>query len=177
VKTRLVTSGVDASGKIIKGGPKDPSIKPQSASDKKTAADLAFFEKHGYYPPTGPPKDGATAKNPGNIKLAPPATQSGQVAKINGAYANIKTLMSHPQAVKGEVETLLRAGKVDGVKYTQDQIDVAFDRFRNKGGVSNRGAHKLHTMGVSVSGHYRPAKAQRPRGGGITGSLVSRIPS
>jgi hypothetical protein len=30
--------------------------KPATPGEQKTAADLAFFEKHGYYPATGPPK-------------------------------------------------------------------------------------------------------------------------
>ena len=38
--------------------PQTGAPKGPSASDKKTAADLAFFKKHGYYPPTGPPKKG-----------------------------------------------------------------------------------------------------------------------
>lgn len=46
---RKVLSNIKKAGQAKPKGP--------TASDKKTEADLKYFQEHGYYPPTGPPKD------------------------------------------------------------------------------------------------------------------------
>lgn len=187
------TAGVDpVTGHIVKGGPKDPHVtqlpKPKPAPSTIAKAPSWFTGSDADWNKLPRSKRDALAKqhapkgkgdtgvpNPGNIQLLPPGQQATQVTRINGAYANIQELMSKPGAHPAEIAHGLRAGFVDGVKYTQDQIDVAFDRFRNKGRVSNRGAHKLHTMGVSVAGHFHPAKP-KPKGQSISTGVGGSIP-
>lgn len=56
-------------------------------SERKTEADLAFFRKHGYYPPTGPPKTGAGADGKSRFT---PLQQRDAKEKIRKAYQTVK---------------------------------------------------------------------------------------
>lgn len=61
---------------------------PVSASDKKTQADLDYFNKHGYYPTTGPPKStGPTAAE----KKAAEKEKAKKATAIKKSTGGVKT--------------------------------------------------------------------------------------
>jgi hypothetical protein len=60
--------------------------KAPTPSEQKTAADLAFFEKHGYYPSTGPPAKPKTTKSG-----LTPAQQTAKDAKDAAALEKRRT--------------------------------------------------------------------------------------
>jgi hypothetical protein len=80
------------------------------------------------------------------------------VQAVKGARAAALSLMSKPNAASGEVRQLLAAGKVDGVKYTQDEINAAFDllppKYGGHGGLSPANVKALHRMGIHVNGVF-----------------------
>jgi hypothetical protein len=139
------------------------SIKAQrnSPSAQKTKADLAFFKKHGYYPPTGAPKKGAGStgakptQGPGSLNQG---AETKLVQQVKGARAAAQTLMSKPGAKSSEVRQLLAAGKVDGVKYSHDAINAAFDllppKYGGLGALSPANVKALHRMGIHVNGVF-----------------------
>ncbi len=104
-----------------------PIVKPKSAGDRKTEADLAFFREHGYYPPTGPPK-GAKKATPAQRAVSGHARQD-----IEYTVRQIKALQKHQVPVKVKDEKGKWVNKVDANgnvvmkagNVTRDQIRTA----------------------------------------------------
>lgn len=178
IKTQLATAGLDpVTGKY------DPSRnappKPKSASEKKAEADLAFFEKHGYYPPTGPPSG---PQLPGGVKPATPQQHGALKDKIGAAVSQIERMdasirKAHPEMSRTQrrhriAQTLLQGReaqtvddngtklKVPGVpKFGPLSASVALDRYYDTH-VSNRNAAELHRRGYSVKALGLPGRSK-----------------
>lgn len=74
-------------------------------SKQKTAADLAFFKAHGYYPPTGPPKAAAKGKS----GYLAPAGQNTFKRTFDSAVQTATKLNDHYS--REELKALLRNGR------------------------------------------------------------------
>lgn len=131
-----------------------PIVKPKSATALKTEADLAFFRKHGYYPPTGPPK--AKAATPAD-RAAQKAAEKTRVA-INTAAADARTL-------RGVVIQIEDAnGKPTGKtrKPTESEIRAKLRSRYKDADVANA------AMDMAVNGYVSPENARRLKARGIT---------
>jgi hypothetical protein len=105
----------------------------------------------------------AAANKPGGAKsqFLNPNQQTKTVGRIKGAQQGIKQLAGRKSQKTGkpisrdQIETLLRAGQIDGVKYTQPEIDVAMDLYHNQGKLSSRGVRVLHgTLRTQAHGNF-----------------------
>lgn len=63
-----------------------------SPSEQKTKAELDYFNKHGYWPPTGPPKGGPGSKNPKKptLTLGQQGEGASQAGSIKGLAEAVK---------------------------------------------------------------------------------------
>lgn len=149
--------------------------KGPSASEQKTAADLAFFKKHGYYPPTGAPKKGKGpkgAKPPTGLGSLTPQQENDKATQINTIAG---WLQKPPNDDKGKPQTAaqilekLRTGKNPLGKPISPQIlNAAKSLAANQGkGLGPYGIHNAHVEGVHVKGRWKQlpkAKKKRPAG-------------
>lgn len=161
IKSGIYPPGSPNQGQVVPGGASDPLLSPSQQGAK---ARNDFFQQHGYYPPTGPPKTSSASGGAGGF--LPRTAQLAQVSKIKGAFASLGVLQRNNPKAFGQtwkVTTLLRAGRVDGVKYTQPQIEVALDLFANGGNLSAAGVRRLNALGVRARGNF-PMVARAPRG-------------
>jgi hypothetical protein len=76
--------------------------KGPSASEQKTAADLKFFKKHGYYPPTGPPKTGANRP--------PTAGQTKTTAQVLDAIRRYRHGIQAGESLSSIADTIRKTG-------------------------------------------------------------------
>jgi hypothetical protein len=178
------TAAVDAANIDLKRGV-DPVthkkiVKPRTVSDQKTAADLAFFKKHGYYPSHGAPKDpktktGKPTSGPGSIT---PVAENKIVAQARTLAGIIKSSPKVDDKGQPLTDAMLRKHLLDGTNPTgkpQDPaiVNMAFDLAR-KGGLSQPNVDAAHGMGVHVHGHFKivktaKKKAYRAPAGAVTG--------
>jgi hypothetical protein len=102
--------------------------KPATPGEQKTAADLAFFEKHGYYPATGPPKPtgptDAQKRATATKKAADSAKKTATIQKAIGKAKNKVQDIQDAWAQGGTVEYTVqqkdpKTGKVTNVKKTR----------------------------------------------------------
>jgi hypothetical protein len=179
VATQTIASGNQALGAARIGEQHRHNVvqetKPPSASDQKTAADLAFFKKHGYYPPTGAPKPpkgpkgGKPTTGPGSL---PPAQETKYVDQITRAsqYLNdLKVPGKDPKtgAVvyqkarnRGEVIAWLKAhGANPAVIGVADSLSA-----NQLAGLGPEGVKWAHRLGVHVGGRWKVVNAKPKTG-------------
>lgn len=98
--------------------PQTGPTKGPSASDQKTQQEIDFFNKHGYYPTTGPPKKGSAAGG---------ASKPGDVGKAQDAYgvavAAAKQLMKQGITDPNKLRQALVAGQAAGQTVSVTQKD------------------------------------------------------
>lgn len=172
--------------------------KPPSASEQRSAADLAFFEKNGYYPPTGPP----AATKPGGLTPAQQASKDAKAAaaldkrrtsshkaasRVTDAEGRLNTYAKRKiktgQTVKnkdGTTTEVTRAAKPEDVvnmlladDFTADEIALA--RTLNAGKRLTAAQIELaHQLGIThVPSKWRPQKVKRPNIATGTGNPAS----
>jgi hypothetical protein len=141
-------------------------IASNNPAKAKTKAELAFFNKHGYFPPTGPPKKvkgpaaGKPVSGPGSLSPIKEASIVSQIHQI------ISFIQSAPkQDSKGvkltdhELRTRLMNGSNPLGKAVDSRIiNIAFDVARN-GGLSAPNVRAAHDLGIHVSGHFKKLAA------------------
>jgi hypothetical protein len=135
------------------------SIKAQrnSPSAQKTKADLAFFKKHGYYPPTGAPKKNAAGSKdkpvsgPGSLT---PIKEAAVVSQINQIVSIIKSSKRPDHELR-----MFFANGQNPLKKVIDPrvINIAFDVAR-RGGLSSPNVRAAHDLGIHVGGHFKRLK-------------------
>jgi hypothetical protein len=112
--------------------------KGPSASEQKTAADLKYFKKHGYYPPTGPPKTGAKGSKPTQ-------GQTKTTQAILDARARYENGIAHGESLG----SIADEGRKHGVSETVLQIASYLATHNGKPNASVR--RKLKALGVDPS--------------------------
>ena len=137
-------------------------------SAQKTKAELAYFNKHGYWPPTGPPKPGKAGKQPkpaAGPGSLPPSAEAKIVSQIHQVVAMIqrapKTDSKGVPLTDHELRTRL-AGTNNPFKRIIDPriVNIAFDIARN-GGLSTPNVKAAHDLGIHVNGHFKVLKNTR----------------
>lgn len=108
-------------------------------SRQKTAADLAYFNKHGYYPPTGPP----TANKPGGNRTEGQVNAHHKIIRqvtnaVDDVTRGLRDHKSSPSAIRG-------AMKLE--KIPNDVIDAAFT-LANGGALTAKQIARLKTAGL-----------------------------
>lgn len=157
-------------------------VKPPSASDRKTDADLAFFREHGYYPPTGPPKDkkGTAVKPATREAHAKIKSEIDEAAVWIRKFRQTKTKSGQPLSSHA-IRELLGTGRAaetqesegkDGKKtkkhipkipkLSKDAINAAYDLVEN-GELSKANIDALHRAGISVRQLGYPTKGTRKK--------------
>lgn len=141
---------------------------PMSEADKAAKARNDFFLKHGYYPPTGPPKDPKAAKKKRPTR-GPGSLTVGQENKIHGdisrAQALAKKAMGSKDPATGkpyttaQIRQALEAGEgTPGNKaFSKDIVNIAMDLVLRKG-LSGPNVRAAHRLGVHVGGRYKVLK-------------------
>jgi hypothetical protein len=106
LSARFALAGVDqGTGKVVPGGPGDPTLSP---SAQKSAADLQFFKQHGYYPPTGPPKN----SKPGGGNWLTPEQHNKARDSIDYALSEAKSIRQHAKGLsRQQIAQTLVQGK------------------------------------------------------------------
>jgi hypothetical protein len=129
-------------------------------SKQKTAADLAFFKEHGYYPPTGPPKtkgNGDPAKEPLTRN-----EQNHVIEPIQNAQAWISKLKAQgktPTQIRTVLLQGLTAKSSDGKSsvnipsYDRYAVNAAMDMVYN-GYLSPANVHELRRRGVKPARYF-----------------------
>jgi hypothetical protein len=129
-------------------------VKPKSPAAKKTEADLAFFRRHGYYPPTGPPKAGKTST----------AAHGRQVAANTKTRSQITTASSDARYLRTQVIPVRDAqGKATGKtrKLKEPEIRAALRKKYKDADIANA------AMDLALLGHVSPENQRRLRARGI----------
>jgi hypothetical protein len=133
-------------------------------SKQKTAADLAFFKEHGYYPPTGPPKD--KSKDPAKEPLTR-NEQNHVIEPIQNAQSWISRLKAQkktPTQIRQILLTGFSQKASDGKasltipSYDKYAVNAAMDLVYN-GYLSPANVHELRRRGVKPA-RYFPVKPQ-----------------
>lgn len=132
--------------------------KPKSASEKKTAADLKFFEEHGYYPPTGPPKEPKKPKpvsGPGSLTSAQENKVASQINKIARIFANGVWYEGPGYGKPATIAQLKRHMQISGV--ADDNVIAAAESLARNGmrGLGPHGTSAAQRAGVHVTGRWQ----------------------
>lgn len=112
---------------------------------------------------------GATTKD--GLKPLTTLQIRSAVSNVKGARANAQTLMSKPGANSSEVRQLLRSGAT-GHKYTEDEINAAFDLLPPAlGGNGGLSPANIKALGPQIAGVFPKAK-KKP---GVVLPIVGRV--
>jgi hypothetical protein len=147
------------------------SIKAQrnSPSAQKTKADLAFFKKHGYYPPTGKPKKNSAdskdkpTQGPGSITSGQENTLAKPVDNATSWVRRLKAQGKSQAQIRQVLLSGLSAKSSDGKstlnipKFDTYAVNAAMD-LGFLGGLSAANVKALHKMGVHVNGRWKILK-------------------
>lgn len=129
-------------------------VKPKSASERKTQADLDFFKKHGYYPPTGAPSDKSNGKDRyGNTE------KERRNAKNNYSTAKA-TANKYKGGVNGDWK-LLRDFIID--KGVKEPMATAAAQEAILGKVGPNTQKSMAEIGVSIANKKAAAKVPSTR--------------
>jgi hypothetical protein len=135
-----------------------PAPKGPTASDRKTQQEIDYFNKHGYYPKTGPPTkpkgtDAQPTTGPGSL---PRAAEAKLVAQIQTAYDK---LTNPPLWDRGpgkgkpmkpsEVLRQLHLQNID-----PRVLNVARSLLHGKGKLGKWGVDNAHQLGIHVGGRW-----------------------
>lgn len=139
-------------------------IQADNPSKQKTAQEVAFFKKHGYYPPTGPgtskkPKVVAPKSGPGSLT---PDKESSVVSNINQIVGIIKSSPAKDDNGQPLDDHALRTHLLNGTNPTKKAVDprivnIAFDLARN-GYLSPANVQAAHDLGIHIGGHFKTKK-------------------
>lgn len=141
----------------------------ENAKDRAAARDNALINQ-GLDPATGKrdPKTGKVTYKPlpkgkgSKPKMLTTNESVKVVGRVRSAAEQMKTLLGKPGADRAEVLAGLRAGYVDGTRYSQPELDVAVDLFENGGKLSPKGARVLRNqLRVPVPGYFE--KKREPK--------------
>lgn len=120
----------------------------KTPSERKTEADLAFFRKHGYYPPTGPPK--TDTAGPGKSKFTP-SQQASARKDFRKVFQDVKRNDNGIPTYPKDIAKTLTAAGADSLL-----VRAAVQLYKN-GRVSPRVAKALfRDYGIKV----KPRKPQ-----------------
>jgi len=115
-----------------------------SPAAQKTKAQNDYFAKHGYYPPTGPPKSAKSKAPKVKSKYSANSVQTSAWQKIEQAAAIIR---QHPAMTFKQVDD--GSAPVSGA-----QLRAAFEIART-GRLTHSTAAGLHTDGIQLKGRYK----------------------
>jgi hypothetical protein len=137
--------------------------KPQSAADALNNFKLDFARKHGYLPPTGPPKAGKGAGKNGGFKpltTNEKITQTQKFGTVFNAVNNAKSDFKGDRQTGGVAagKALLKEKPDVDPLYVSVALDMAYD-----GHVSRQNAIKLHKRGLSVKDFNLKSASQAAR--------------
>lgn len=150
-----------------------------SPSAKKTAQQVAFFDKYGYYPPTGGPKGAKAVKptsGPGSINAG---AESKIVSQVNTVAGLIKASPKVDDKGQPLTDAQIRRHLVDGTNPTGKPIDptivnLAFDLAR-KGGLSAANVTAAHNqLNIHVAKHFKILKKVKA-GPGLGAALGGQV--
>jgi hypothetical protein len=138
-------------------------VKPKSVSDQKTAADLAYFKKHGYYPTHGAPKTGTTSTAAHDRKVAGNDKTRTTIATAKADAAYLKTQKIPVRGVDGKPE-VGKDGKTPTGRtraLTDAEIRASLRKKYKDADVANA------AMDLALLGHVSPENQRRLRQRGI----------
>jgi hypothetical protein len=150
-----------------------------SPSAQKTKQQVDFFNKHGYYPPTGSPKTAKAVKptsGPGSINAG---AESKIVSQVNTVAGLIKSSPKVDDKGQPLTDAQIRAHLLNGTNPTGKPIDptivnLAFDLAR-KGGLSPANVAAAHNqLNIHVGKHFKILK-KVTAGPGLGASLGGQV--
>lgn len=162
-------------------------INANNPSKQKTQAQLDYFNKHGYFPPTGPPKAPKAPKvpkptsGPGSI---PPSAENKIVAQVNNALAIARELRNNGWGQHDIRQTLLagRAETKDLNKipaFDKYIINAAFDllptNLGGRGGLSHANIVALQQQGVHARKRFPVIGKPKKRLGNLTAQQTETV--
>lgn len=146
-------------------------VAQNSPAAQKTAQEVQYFNKHGFYPPTGAPK---TAKN-GTAKAPRTGLGSLTQSQENGFYKQIDQARAIVREYEGKLTPQqIRAGMAQGYltdakgkklslpKLDPAAISAALDLEGTGHALSQATVKALHNRGIHVGGRYAVAKPPKP---------------
>jgi hypothetical protein len=168
LKTRAEVTGQQLENKFLaKYG-----YKPSSQSPKDAAA-LKYFRRHGYWPPTGPPKkekpeESDPKSGPGSLT---PATEQKRISQVR----TIRSLFREGVVIKdgyGVVQRRIKPGDIEGIRaylLTEKTVDplavsIGLSLYKNKGKLDRKGVKNAHLYGIHVGGNFGIAKPTKKAG-------------
>lgn len=130
---------------------------PLSPSAQKTQADLDYFNKHGYYPPTGPPKPAKPEKDPDALT---PAQQRAADAKKAKHQTDVAAATGK---VRNKIEDIRKAwaqgGTVDDTSKPADPVTGKYPtRKADRGELRSALAGKYGAKWVEIMETIRDGK-------------------
>jgi len=151
-KTRTETAFVQKYGYL-------PGSKPSALDQAK----LNFFNKHGYFPKTGPttpkgtatPKAGQPVSGPGSLTRSQEQTYLSQIHTIIGYYEHPPVGADGKPLSAAQISAMLQSGK-NPLKKSIDPrvINVARSAAGNNGKLGPWGIKNAHSLGIHVGGNF-----------------------